>query len=106
MSLQDIVVARHHFAVSYVKHLHARLGIVLGNDVSGQAISGDLTRMPHLLIAGATGSGKSVCINSLITSLLVTRTPDEVQFVMIDPNAADQDFWWFPYAADEAFRGD
>jgi S-DNA-T family DNA segregation ATPase FtsK/SpoIIIE len=65
------------------------LGIVLGNDVAGQAISGDLTRMPHLLIAGATGQGKSVCINSLICSLLLQATPNQLRFLMIDPKRVE-----------------
>jgi len=65
------------------------LGIVLGNDVSGQAISGDLTRMPHLLIAGATGQGKSVCINSLVCSLLMQATPAQLRLLMIDPKRVE-----------------
>ena len=61
------------------------LGVALGNDVAGQPISADLTRMPHLLIAGATGQGKSVCVNTLICSLLIQATPAQLRMVMIDP---------------------
>ncbi|MGE5139629.1 MAG: DNA translocase FtsK 4TM domain-containing protein [Rudaea sp.] len=67
----------------------SRLAIALGQDVSGQAIVADLGSMPHLLIAGATGSGKSVCINALIACLLLTNTPDDVQFVMVDPKRVE-----------------
>ena len=65
------------------------LGIALGNDVAGQPISADLTRMPHLLIAGATGQGKSVCINTLICSLLVQATPAQLRMLMIDPKRVE-----------------
>jgi DNA segregation ATPase FtsK/SpoIIIE, S-DNA-T family len=65
------------------------LPIALGQDVAGSPIATDLAVMPHLLIAGATGSGKSVCVNSVIASLLCTRTPDEVQFIMIDPKMVE-----------------
>jgi S-DNA-T family DNA segregation ATPase FtsK/SpoIIIE len=65
------------------------LPIALGQDVAGNPIVTDLATMPHLLIAGATGSGKSVCVNSIIASLLCTRTPGEVQFIMIDPKMVE-----------------
>jgi len=66
-----------------------KLALALGNDVSGQSIVGDLTRMPHLLIAGATGQGKSVCINALITSLLFQVTPDHMRMLLIDPKRVE-----------------
>ncbi|MCX6029661.1 MAG: DNA translocase FtsK 4TM domain-containing protein [Chloroflexi bacterium] len=65
------------------------LVIGLGRDVSGQAAVADLVRMPHLLIAGATGSGKSVCVNAIITALLLTHTPDTLRFLMIDPKRVE-----------------
>jgi DNA segregation ATPase FtsK/SpoIIIE, S-DNA-T family len=61
----------------------------LGRDVSGQAAVADLARMPHLLIAGATGSGKSVCINAIITALILTHTPDTLRFLMVDPKRVE-----------------
>ncbi|MFW6162786.1 MAG: DNA translocase FtsK 4TM domain-containing protein, partial [Planctomycetota bacterium] len=63
--------------------------LFLGKDASGQPIVGDLTRMPHLLIAGATGSGKSVCINSIIGSILFTQHPDDVRLILIDPKVVE-----------------
>jgi DNA segregation ATPase FtsK/SpoIIIE, S-DNA-T family len=65
------------------------LALGLGNDVSGQSIVADLTRMPHLLIAGATGQGKSVCINALITSLMFQVTPDHLRMILIDPKRVE-----------------
>ena len=65
------------------------LPIVLGEDVKGQPIAADMVRMPHLLIAGATGSGKSVCINSIVACLLLTNTPDQLRLLMIDPKMVE-----------------
>ena len=65
------------------------LAVGLGEAASGEAVSIDLARMPHLLIAGATGSGKSVCINTLLASLLITRTPDELRLLLIDPKRVE-----------------
>ncbi|MCX5750086.1 MAG: DNA translocase FtsK [Candidatus Saganbacteria bacterium] len=65
------------------------LFVALGMDLSGTPIYADLTRLPHLLIAGTTGSGKSVCVNALITSILMRARPDEVKMVMIDPKMVE-----------------
>ncbi|MBD1168477.1 DNA translocase FtsK [Pelagibacterales bacterium SAG-MED06] len=62
-----------------------KLPIALGKNISGKPVVGDLTSMPHLLIAGTTGSGKSVCINTIILSLLYRHTPDKCKFILIDP---------------------
>lgn len=67
----------------------ARLPLALGRDVHGEYVIADLTRMPHLLIAGATGSGKSVCINGIIATFLLTRRPDELQMLLIDPKKVE-----------------
>lgn len=66
-----------------------RLPLFLGKDVSGHPLLVDLCKMPHLLIAGRTGTGKSVCLNTLILSLLMTRTPDQVKMLMIDPKMVE-----------------
>ncbi|WP_353892032.1 DNA translocase FtsK 4TM domain-containing protein [Proteinivorax hydrogeniformans] len=67
----------------------SKLSIGLGKDISGQPIIADFKQMPHLLVAGATGAGKSVCINSLIASILFKAKPDEVKFLMIDPKVVE-----------------
>jgi len=61
------------------------LPLALGKDVSGKVIVGDLSAMPHLLIAGATGAGKTVCMNSLLTGLLLSRTPEQLRLILVDP---------------------
>lgn len=67
----------------------SKLTVVFGKDIAGNPIVGDLAKMPHLLIAGATGSGKSVCLNTLIASILFKATPEEVKFLMIDPKMVE-----------------
>ncbi|MCM8772521.1 MAG: DNA translocase FtsK [Candidatus Omnitrophica bacterium] len=67
----------------------SKLTLAVGKDIMGRPIVTDLKLMPHLLIAGATGSGKTVCLNSLITSILYKATPDEVKFIMIDPKMVE-----------------
>jgi S-DNA-T family DNA segregation ATPase FtsK/SpoIIIE len=66
-----------------------QLPLALGKDVAGAPVIGDLGDMPHLLIAGSTGSGKSICINSIITTLLLTRTPEEVKLILVDPKMVE-----------------
>lgn len=72
----------------FEKH-QSLLALALGKTVAGEPLIADLTNMPHLLIAGTTGSGKTVCINSLLTSLLYRATPDEVKFILIDPKMVE-----------------
>jgi S-DNA-T family DNA segregation ATPase FtsK/SpoIIIE len=66
-----------------------QIPLFLGKDSSGEALVSDLTKMPHLLIAGTTGSGKSVCINSIITGILLTKRPDAVKLILIDPKMVE-----------------
>lgn len=66
-----------------------KIPLFFGKDVSGRALAVDLAKMPHLLIAGRTGTGKSVCLNTLILSILMTRTPDDVKMLMIDPKMVE-----------------
>jgi len=65
------------------------LRFFLGQDVSGSAVAADLAAMPHLLVAGTTGSGKSVCVNAIIASLLIHNTPDQLRFIMVDPKRVE-----------------
>ncbi len=68
---------------------HMRIPLFLGKDSAGEALLSDLAAMPHLLIAGTTGSGKSVCINSIISGILLTKRPDEVKLILLDPKMVE-----------------
>jgi S-DNA-T family DNA segregation ATPase FtsK/SpoIIIE len=68
---------------------HSKLTLTIGKDVSGNPVVADLKEMPHLLIAGTTGSGKTVCVNTIITSILFKAKPDEVKFILIDPKMVE-----------------
>ena len=71
------------------RNFKAKTAFALGKDISGKPIVADISKMPHVLIAGTTGSGKSVCINSLITSIIYKADPNEVKFIMIDPKVVE-----------------
>ncbi|TCZ80020.1 DNA translocase FtsK [Paenibacillus albiflavus] len=85
----SIVTLREVMETSAFQDASSRLTVTLGRDISGQPIVGNLAKMPHLLVAGATGSGKSVCINGIITSILYKAKPNEVKFMMIDPKMVE-----------------
>ena len=81
--LRDIIDSKK-FAAS-----KSKLSFAIGKDIAGEAVVGNISRLPHLLIAGTTGSGKSVCMNSLIISLLYKSNPDDVKLIMIDPKMVE-----------------
>lgn len=85
----DLVTLREGMLSKSFQRLRSTLRIVLGQDVAGKPVAVDLPSLPHLLIAGTTGSGKSVCINSIICGLLMQRTPSEMRFVMVDPKRVE-----------------
>ena len=78
VTLGDVLAAKSH-------HDEGPLLLAIGKDVSGESVTADLAKMPHLLIAGSTGTGKSVCINALLMSILMRATPSEVRLILIDP---------------------
>ncbi len=84
-----IVSFRELIEVKYKQYNNYDLPVVLGKDITGEEQIVDLTKTPHLLIAGATGSGKSVCVNSLITSILYKRAPRDVKMILIDPKIVE-----------------
>jgi S-DNA-T family DNA segregation ATPase FtsK/SpoIIIE len=88
-AIKTKVIMRDLYESDEWRNTKARVPIALGKDVYGHPIIADLAEMPHLLIAGSTGSGKSVCINSIIASLLYRFSPDQLRFVMIDPKVVE-----------------
>jgi S-DNA-T family DNA segregation ATPase FtsK/SpoIIIE len=87
--VKTMVIIRDLLESEEWRNTKARIPLALGKDVYGHPIIADLSEMPHLLIAGSTGSGKSVCINAIITSLLYRFSPDQLRFVMIDPKVVE-----------------
>jgi len=81
--LKDVLTQKH------LRTVDSKLNLAIGKDTSGKAIVTDLSEMPHLLVAGTTGSGKTVCLNSLIMSILFNASPSEVKFIMIDPKMVE-----------------
>jgi S-DNA-T family DNA segregation ATPase FtsK/SpoIIIE len=88
-AIKTKVIMRDLFESDEWRNSKAKIPIALGKDVYGHPIVADLAEMPHLLIAGSTGSGKSVCINAIIASLLYRFSPDQLRFVMIDPKVVE-----------------
>ena len=72
-----------------IEYQESKLLVPLGKDVTGHSIYAELNKMPHLLIAGATGSGKSVCVNTIISSILMRAKPDEVKLLLVDPKKVE-----------------
>ena len=85
----NMVTIREIIDSATFRKAESKISFAVGKDIAGNAIVGDLKSMPHLLIAGSTGSGKSVCINSIITSILYKARPDEVKLVLIDPKVVE-----------------
>jgi DNA segregation ATPase FtsK/SpoIIIE, S-DNA-T family len=85
----EIVAFRELLESPEFRNARAALPIALGKDLEGQPVIADLAKMPHLLIAGATGSGKSVCVNTVITSLVYRHTPKTLRFLMVDPKMVE-----------------
>lgn len=85
----SVVTMRELIDSDEFKSAESKLTCVLGKNISGEIVTTDLAKMPHLLIAGTTGSGKSVCVNSILMSILYKATPDQVKFVLIDPKMVE-----------------
>ncbi len=85
----SLVALRDLFETKTFKDFESNLGFAVGKDISGKVVVSDIAKMPHMLVAGATGSGKSVCINTLIMSILYKAHPDDVKMIMIDPKVVE-----------------
>ncbi len=85
----SLVTLREMIESDNFQKAESKISFVVGMDIAGNCVVGDLKTMPHLLIAGSTGSGKSVCINSIIMSILYKSTPDEVRLILIDPKVVE-----------------
>ena len=83
------VFCRDVFMSEKFKPAHDKILVALGKDITGESFTMDLAKAPHLLIAGQTGSGKSVCINALMASMLFSKTPDELRMILVDPKAVE-----------------
>lgn len=87
--VKDVVSIREMIESEEFKSAKSKLAFVVGRDIEGNVIVGDIAKMPHVIIAGTTGSGKSVCTNSIIMSILYNASPDEVRLVLIDPKMVE-----------------
>jgi len=90
---RQTVFFKHILTSEAFQKAKAKLPIVLGRSISGQPFVADITKMPHLLIAGQTGAGKSVCINSFICSMLLTKSPEELRLILIDPKKVELSYY-------------
>lgn len=86
---KDTVTLREILSTSEFRNAQSKLAFAVGKDITGNAIVGDITKMPHVIIAGTTGSGKSVCTRSIIMSILYKAKPDEVKIILIDPKVVE-----------------
>jgi len=90
---RQMIYLRDVFSSDEYRQSNSLLTLALGKDVSGQVVTTDLSKMPHLLVAGTTGSGKSVAVNTMILSILYKATPQQVKFIMIDPKMVELSFY-------------
>ena len=86
---KEMVGLREVIESDEFKNNNSKLSVALGKDVAGSAIIADIAKMPHVLIAGSTGSGKSVCINTIVTSIIYNSKPSEVKLIMVDPKVVE-----------------